>query len=168
MDKKDGVIEFTTNSADETREIAHNLAREICLNPPKRDGALVIALAGNLGGGKTTFTQGFAHGLGIKDFITSPTFILMNTYPIPLQYEVKPHKDYLKTLVHIDAYRFEDPMQLHAIRWEDIIRNRENIVLVEWAENIKELLPPVYSEVLFEFLSENKRTIYQKLQWKRI
>ncbi|OQX00782.1 hypothetical protein BWK69_00755, partial [Candidatus Parcubacteria bacterium A4] len=65
------------NNASETKKIAKNLAEEILADGKRREGAIVLGLKGNLGGGKTTFTQGFAKGLRIKEKILSPTFNIL-------------------------------------------------------------------------------------------
>ena len=70
---------FVTKNYKQTQKLGQNFAREI-LNLPAQKGAVVLALRGNLGGGKTTFLQGFAKGLGIKEKILSPTFVIMKKF----------------------------------------------------------------------------------------
>ena len=71
-----------TNSSSQTKELGEKLAKKISKGKPKK-AAFVIGLKGELGGGKTTFLQGFARGLGVKEKILSPTFIIMKKFQIP-------------------------------------------------------------------------------------
>lgn len=113
--------QYISTSAEETRKIAQKLGKEI------KTG--VIALTGELGAGKTTFVQGFAKGLGIKEKIISPTFVLIRQHQIP---KTK------KTLYHIDLYRLEDFSELGL---KEIIDNPNNIILIEWAEKAENIFP---------------------------
>jgi tRNA threonylcarbamoyladenosine biosynthesis protein TsaE len=90
----------------------------------------VILLSGDLGAGKTTFTKGFARGLGITAEITSPTFTLMNLYELP-----KKRRGITK-LVHMDAYRLESTAEFIALGAEDYIGAADTVSIVEWAEKI--------------------------------
>lgn len=130
-----------TNSSDETKKIAEDLA-----NNYKTHGG-VIALSGQLGAGKTTFIQGFAKGLGITDKIISPTFILMRQHPFNS-----------RILYHIDLYRIDSDDVLD-LGLNEILGNRDNIILIEWAEKIKNLLPKDTLWVRFEKISDEKREI---------
>ena len=109
-------------------------------------GGEVIALEGDLGAGKTTLTQGIAQGLGIKEWITSPTFTLLETYMsgrLPL--------------CHIDAYRVEDVEHLQMVGFDDAL-DGTTVVVVEWAERILALLPPDYTKITIT-KEENARGI---------
>jgi tRNA threonylcarbamoyladenosine biosynthesis protein TsaE len=138
---------YTTNSAEETQQIAGNLADKY------RDGG-IIALIGPLGAGKTTFTQGFAQGLGIKDKIISPTFVLMRQYDIPGNPKGK--------LFHIDLYRLDNITQIEDLGISEILSNPKNIVLIEWAEKLGNLLPQQAIKIELKQLSENSRQIEVK------
>lgn len=116
--------QYASKSAIQTRQIASDLARKI--------KSSVIALEGELGVGKTTFIQGFAQGLGIKDKIISPTFVLIRQHPIPVSD---------KTLFHIDLYRLEKGLDINNLGLKDIWLNPKNVVLIEWAEKIENYLP---------------------------
>ncbi len=96
--------------------------------------AVVLALSGDLGAGKTTFTQHLAKELGVTETITSPTFVIMKKYPLP-------NDPQFKYLVHIDAYRLEDPEELLVLNLNTELQNEGNLVVVEWAEKVAALLP---------------------------
>lgn len=95
--------------------------------------ALVVGFTGNLGAGKTTFIQSLARGLGIKKRLTSPTFLIMRSYKI----KSGPYE----RLFHVDAYRLRKPGELKFLGFDAVKNNPKNIVLVEWAEKIRGLLP---------------------------
>ena len=135
---------YTTNSADETQKLAKKLAK-------KYQNGAILALVGPLGSGKTTFTQGFAQGLGIKNRILSPTFILKRQYHLPQNHDGQ--------LFHIDLYRLDEIKQLEALGLSEIFTNPKNIVLIEWAEKLGKLLPPKSIIVKFKQISENVREI---------
>lgn len=132
-----------TSSAKQTQKFAENLAKQILKNPPAI-GAVVLALQGDLGSGKTTFLQGFAKGLGIKEKILSPTFVIMKRFG---------------NFYHIDCYRINKPEEILELDWKKIISNPKNIVAVEWPEKIKNLLPKNALLIKFKFIDKNKREI---------
>ncbi len=115
---------YLSNSDADTKTVAAKLARS--------SKARVFALTGELGAGKTTFVQGFAQGLGIKEKIISPTFVLIRQHPIPKTN---------KTLYHIDLYRLDDTTNLRHLGLQEIWSDQNNIVLIEWAEKAAKLLP---------------------------
>lgn len=135
---------FITGSAAETQKLAAELAQKY-----KQGG--IIALNGPLGAGKTTFTQGFVTGLGIKDKILSPTFVLMREYDLPYKKGAK--------LFHIDLYRLENKHQVESLGLTDLFSNPENIFLIEWAERLTDLPKNKIININFEYLSENSRQI---------
>jgi len=132
---------FITNSFEETQNLGKELAKTL-------KGGELVALYGNLGGGKTTFVQGLALGLGIKRRIISPTFIIIRTY------DLRP-----KTFYHIDLYRTETADDIRGLGIDEIIGNSNNIIVVEWAEKMKDFLPEKRIDIYFEYLDENKRKI---------
>ncbi len=127
---------YITNSAKETRDLAQELAKKLA--------AKVFLLNGELGVGKTTFVQGFAKGLGIKDKILSPTYVLIREYQIPKT---------LKKLFHIDLYRIEKTGDLGL---EEILNSKNNIVLIEWAEKLEEL-PKGFVKIIIDKIGDDKR-----------
>ena len=123
-------MKTVTKSAAETRKIARLLAKEI---KPHARGAVAIALEGDLGAGKTTFTQGFARALGVKESVLSPTFVLMKIYSL--------EKSQFRHFVHIDCYRIKNPKDLIHLGVKDILKDKDAIVLIEWANLVKKIIP---------------------------
>jgi len=103
------------------------------INNKKLKKATVVALYGDLGSGKTTLTQIVCKKFGIKNKIISPTFVIMKKYII--------QDEKFETLIHIDAYRLEKKEEMTHLGWDELISNNKNIMIVEWPENIKELIP---------------------------
>ncbi len=133
-----------THSAKETQKLAKDFAKSILKENKNRNGALVVALRGDLGGGKTTFIQGFAKGLGIREKILSPTFNIYKRYG---------------NFYHFDCYRIEKPREILSLGFKEIISNPKNIVAIEWAEKIEDILPKDTQWINFEFINENTRSI---------
>lgn len=144
------MIEIITKSAEETKKIAVNLAEEIKKQLLLKH-AFIIALEGNLGAGKTTFIQGLAQGLGVKENVLSPTFLILKQFPIAF-------KNY-KNFYHIDAYRLKNPKELLELGFKDLIKNPENLIVIEWADKIKKILPKNILWISFKNLKKNKRGI---------
>lgn len=143
---------YVTKNQVETMELAQNFAKSL-------KGGETIALFGDLGGGKTTFTKGLAESLRVNDLITSPTFVLLKKYPAKI-------KDKKIELVHIDAYRVETIEDIKSVGIEDYL-NREDVVLVvEWADKIMEILPKNMINIDFRFIDENTREIEFKKEKK--
>ena len=95
--------------------------------------ATVIGLQGNLGSGKTFFTQKFGEIVGVRELMPSPTFVIMKSYNIDWQG--------FKKLIHIDAYRLESEKELMQLGWEDLIKEPTNLILIEWPERISKIWP---------------------------
>jgi len=138
VDKK-----FITKSAKQTQKLGETYAKEILAICGNKN-AIVIGLSGNLGGGKTTFLQGFAKGSGVKEKILSPTFVIMKHF---------------KNFYHFDCYRFNKPEDVLELGWKEIISNPKNIVAVEWPEKIKTVLPKNIIFINFKFVDNNTREI---------
>ena len=142
------VEKFLTKSPGETTKLARILAKEIIKSkkvyPERSRGALIFGLVGELGAGKTTFIQAFAKGLGIKGRLTSPSFVLMKNY---------------KNFYHVDCYRVKGPKDILALDFKEIISNPKNIIMIEWAEKIKKILPKNKIWIKFEIISPKERII---------
>lgn len=130
------MIEIVTRSGAETKKVAAMLAREVS---PRPRGAAVIALSGELGAGKTTFTQGFARALGVRENVLSPTFVLMKIYTLKHKSGIR--KQGFKHFVHIDCYRITNPKDILHLGWKDLCKDKDAIILIEWPERIKKFLP---------------------------
>ena len=113
---------FLCESIEDTQKVAKKLAKK---TPP----GSVIALVGELGAGKTTFTKGFARQMGVKDSVTSPTFKLVSEYK---------GKKYL--LNHVDAYRMEGPKDFLNIGGEEYLTAKNSITIIEWGDLLSDLL----------------------------
>jgi len=148
-------LKYFTNTPAQTKKLGRILAEEILKTPPIKK-AFVLALEGDLGGGKTTFLQGFAKGLKIKEKILSPTFVLMKKFRIP--------KSNFQNFYHIDCYRIAKVREILNLGFQTIISNPKNIIAIEWADRIKKLLPKNISNLRFIFLNKKEREIV--LQFK--
>lgn len=133
-------FELFINSKDEMIELGKMVGE---LSYPN----LLITLNGDLGAGKTTFTKGIALGLDIKSIVSSPTFTIMKIYEGRL------------TLYHMDVYRINDPFSDFEL--EEYFE-LDGVCVIEWAENIKELLPDEYLSLFIEDLGDDKRRIFIK------
>ena len=120
-------MEYLSSSNDETLEIGKQIASTL-------QGGDIVLLYGELGAGKTTLTKGIANGFGITEDITSPTFTLMNMYP------VKNNASGIQTLVHIDTYRLENAQELLDIGVEDYLGSPDTITIIEWPEKVESLV----------------------------
>ncbi len=139
--------EYITSSSAQTRKLGQKFAKE--LKPKKQ--AFIIALEGELGGGKTTFLQGFAKGLGIKEKILSPTFVILKKFRVL--------GSRFQEFYHIDCYRIKKPKELLDLGFQQIISKSENIVVIEWADRIQKIIPKNAVWIKFEFVDEKKRKI---------
>ncbi|HEY4490236.1 MAG TPA: tRNA (adenosine(37)-N6)-threonylcarbamoyltransferase complex ATPase subunit type 1 TsaE [Candidatus Paceibacterota bacterium] len=153
---------------------------------PSSKMATVVALSGNLGSAKTTFTKEIASFLGVpKKEITSPTFVIMKIYqlttdnrqlfePEALRAEWsttnnKKNKNKKNTrllvvsrwshLIHIDAYRLDSHKELLHLGWKEILKNYKNLVIIEWPERVKKILPKSTKWTYFKFVDEKTRKI---------
>lgn len=106
----------------------------------------VIALSGELGAGKTTLIQGMAKGLGIRNWVTSPTFTIINEF----------HGKY--DLFHVDLYRLNSVEEAEDMAIEEYFV-KGGITVIEWAEKIRSILPPGAIKIHMKIISENKRNI---------
>jgi len=146
-------MEYLAKNPSQTKEIGEILARKI-LKKKIGKNAFVLGLEGELGSGKTTFLQGFAKGLGIKEKILSPTFVILKRFSA----QGGPASGW-KYFYHIDCYRIAKPKEILGLRFKEIISNSRNIVAIEWAERIKKILPKSTAIIRFKFIDETKRKI---------
>ncbi len=137
-----------SKSLYDTQHIAEKVIASL---RPKENQATIIGLIGNLGAGKTTFTQAAAKTLGITETVTSPTFILEKLYKLENQR--------FETLIHIDAYRLDGGAELAKLNWAEISGNPKNLILVEWPERVADILPLDIKKISFVFIDEQTRQI---------
>ena len=138
-------MKIITKSTKETKDFGLRLAK-------KAQGGQIFALIGDLGGGKTYFTKGFAKGLGIKKVIQSPSFLLMKIYTIK--------KGRVKYFCHVDTYRLKNPKEILEIGLREYLGQLDTITVIEWADKIKHILAPYPKTVLkFTFKDKNTRDI---------
>lgn len=142
-------MELITKSPEETKELGKKFAASLIEGKRK---TLTVGLVGKLGSGKTTFTQGFAQGLGIKKRVISPTYILIREYEL---------KGRFKSFYHIDLYRLEEEVSKEAGQMGifDLWEREGNIVLIEWAEKISNIIPKSAYRINFEVIDEQERKI---------
>jgi tRNA threonylcarbamoyladenosine biosynthesis protein TsaE len=135
---------------EETRKFAKNFANQIIAKNPW-EKAVVIGLVGELGSGKTTFSQYFLKEFGVSGEVFSPTFVLMKSYDIA-------GSGYSKA-IHIDCYRMENKKELMKLGFEELIKDPQNILLVEWADKVKELMPKKTIWIELIHIKENARKV---------
>ncbi|MEK7564485.1 MAG: tRNA (adenosine(37)-N6)-threonylcarbamoyltransferase complex ATPase subunit type 1 TsaE [Patescibacteria group bacterium] len=123
-----------SKSIQDTENIAKSFLDKVLKNKKPREGALVICLSGELGAGKTAFTKIVSKVLGIKHKVNSPTFVVMKKYSIGKTYGVK-------FLLHFDAYRLNNGAELLSLGWEEMIKDKNNLIIIEWPENVKDIIP---------------------------
>jgi tRNA threonylcarbamoyladenosine biosynthesis protein TsaE len=138
-------MKYLSKSEKETYNLAKKFSKQLI-------GGEVLCLIGDLGAGKTAFTKGISAGLGIKNIITSPTFVLMKNY------KVSDHKN-IKYLAHIDAYRLNDGGQLLDIGAADFFGESECVTVIEWADRVKDIWPKKVIKVEFKILKGDNREI---------
>lgn len=131
---------MVVRSIDEMRQFAESFLKS--LTP--RAEATVVGLYGDLGAGKTAFVQAVAQVMGVGEHVTSPTFVLMKRYG---------------RLVHIDAYRIENAEELRRLGWNELAKDPGNIIMIEWADRVEELLPPDALRLDFTHVDEKTRKI---------
>ena len=129
---------FEVNSVEETWALAKKFSAE--LSPGD-----IICLEGDLGAGKTTFTQGLASALGVSGRVTSPTFCIVQEHCSASQPST--------LLVHMDLYRLNDEDDVLAIGWEDYL-SRGAILVVEWPERAQSLIPQNVKHIVFRHCGE--------------
>lgn len=138
-------MEVITKSAKETFELGHKVGASL-------KGGEILAFVGGLGAGKTTFIQGLAKGLNINSKIPSPTFILMRKYKIGEE---------AKSFYHLDLYRLEGDIkkEVENLGLLDIWKDKNNVVAIEWAEKIEDIIPKEAKWIRMENINEDERKI---------
>ena len=155
---------FVSNSIIDTHHLAAELLKNLTTN--------LICLYGDLGTGKTTFVQGLAKALGINHRIVSPTFVIVREYDIAASSQPPaastrqqetgnwmPDAGNWQQLIHIDCYRLDSAKDTKSFNPEEFWSDPKNLVVIEWAERIRDILPRKRIDIKFKYLSDKKREI---------
>ena len=146
---------YLSKSVAETNKIAEDFLKMISTHT-HTNHALVVGLFGDLGSGKTTFTQALGKLLGVSEVMTSPTFVIEKIYLLNHSEEIPV---VFKRLIHIDAYRLEKGKELQSLGFQEILKDPKNLILIEWPERVVDILPPDLIKINFKFVSEFEREI---------
>ncbi len=141
-------LEFISRSPEQTRRLGYRLGSLL-------ESGDLIGLSGELGTGKTTMVQGIAQGWGSLDAVSSPTFVLVNTYRRPDGCE----------LYHLDAYRLQNALEAEELDIDSMIEN--GTLVVEWPEHIRAALGTQYLWIEFTWLADEQRGLVFKPQGER-
>ena len=125
---------IVSKSIEETGKIATDWLAEATERYVNTDEAVIVGLSGHLGSGKTAFVKAVATELGITETVTSPTFVIMKIYDTTNTRWAR--------LVHIDAYRLNGAAELTALRFDDLVADKHNLIMVEWPEQIEGFVRP--------------------------
>lgn len=140
-------MRYLSKSREETYKIASDFLNT--LKPGNQ--AAVVALQGELGASKTAFAQEIGKLLGVAENMHSPTFVIEKIYQISFQN--------FKRLIHIDAYRLEKDSELLYLGWNEIVKESENLILIEWPENVAGIIPADAKKISFKFINDTTREI---------
>lgn len=113
----------------------------LSLLPQEGERAVLVTLHGDLGAGKTTFVQALGKELGVESIIQSPTYVLMKSYPLDNARGTPASGGRFKKLVHIDAYRLNEPEEFKTLKPESFLSDPAALVVLEWPEQVGDLLP---------------------------
>lgn len=153
-------MEFHTTSAEETGAVAEQFLDYIYKREGTQGTATVIGLSGDLGAGKTTFMKGIAQTLGLNpDEITSPTFVIEKIYALDSTPERPADMLGFKHLIHIDAYRLDSGDDLAPLGWHEALTDPNNLIFVEWPEQISDGLPLRTEMIHFKVVDHDEREI---------
>lgn len=143
------MLSLISSSVEETQKLAKKIL-------PSLKNKNLICLYGSLGSGKTTFVQGLAQALGIKRKVISPTFVLLRSYTIKNSHS---SATTFQSLIHIDCYRVSSEKDIRSIDLIELLSDPKNLIIIEWAEKIKKILPKERIDIKFKHINENKRKI---------
>lgn len=134
-----------------SHEMEIEAARFVRALTPRSHGAVVVALSGELGAGKTAFVKGVAKALGVEEHVTSPTFVILKIYDLIDQS--------FKRLIHMDAYRLKGEKHLKVLGWDELISDPNNLIMIEWPEMIPGAIPESAQRIAFSYSGEDEREI---------
>ncbi len=141
-------MERTVSSLEELEAFAQEFADALAPDA----GATLVTLSGELGAGKTAFTQALARALGVAETVNSPTFVLEKTYALP-------EGGAFERLVHIDAYRLNGGNELGPLDVDVLLRDPGNLIVLEWPERVSDALPAAARELAFRVTEDGSRII---------
>jgi len=136
------------NSLEELEAFAGDFLTKL---QPRKGGAAIVGLKGDLGAGKTAFTKVLAKQLGVPGDVTSPTFVIEKIYKI--------EHEFFSHLIHIDAYRLESGKELLHLGWERELADEHNLIVLEWPERVSDIMPEETIYLGFTYIDENTRDI---------
>jgi len=139
-------MNFTSTSPDQTKQIAADFAKTLNVGD-------VVFLEGELGSGKTTFVQGVAKSLGYDGPVRSPTFTIVNIYPVA--------HETIKKIIHVDLYRIKDESELRTLALEELIQDPNSVTFIEWPNLMEPLLKTKPKRIIFEEADSNRKITYQ-------
>ena len=140
---------YYSENLNDTEKLAEQIA-EWATEQKLNKQASVIALEGELGSGKTTFVQSLGKKLGIEKKILSPTFVILKKFKLNKTFD---------KFYHIDCYRIETPEELLKLDFKEIVNDPDNIVIIEWADKVKSILPDNYLKLKFKVQGKNEREV---------
>jgi tRNA threonylcarbamoyladenosine biosynthesis protein TsaE len=139
-------METTTTSTEETKKLAEEIAAKV-------RGGTVLALYGELGAGKTTFSRFFTEALGSSSRVQSPTFVIARKYHVKKDSPIE-------KVYHLDLYRLRTAGELHDLDLHQFFDDPKAVTIVEWPEIAEDLLPQNSIKIRFKHIDENSRSIY--------
>ena len=155
---------FLSKSVKETQQIVTNWIAKI--KNFKVDEAIVVALEGELGAGKTIFVKAAAKALGVKKRVKSPTFTLIKQYNIVLSKSSKVNSSIgrtevsnIKFLYHLDCYRLKDENDLINLGMKEILTQSHNIMFIEWSDRVKKILPKKHIKIHIDHTDKHTRKL---------
>ena len=142
---------MVTQIIHEESELA-SLAEEVLASLSPKNTAYVLALTGDLGAGKTALTKAVARALGITDSVTSPTFVIMKSYPVS-------GHPFITVLTHIDAYRIDSDDEMRVLGFTELLADQKRLIVVEWPERIRSILPDDCYTISLMITKGNERVV---------
>ncbi len=161
-------MKYIAKNLEETQKIAADFVKTLCqgraltsgsLSPQKSGniGATIVGLYGELGSGKTSFTQGVSLTLGVSENVVSPTFVIEKIYELQSSQNSTGNKNF-SHLIHIDAYRLEKSSEALHLGWQEIIADPKNLILIEWPERVADIMPE-HIHINFRHIENEQREI---------
>lgn len=135
------MFSIVTKNPEATKQVGKNLGQNL-------SAGSIVTLTGELGSGKTTLVQGIGEGLMVKGLIKSPSFVIINEYDGPLP------------LYHFDLYRLNNAEEIFSLGYEEYLYEKRGVVVIEWAEKIKDFLPEEYLEINLRIVNPVRKSFF--------